>query len=199
MYIDGILVDHRHRRGSSRLLSVYGADTGSIILQIGLVYAVQHAMLVGLLLPWQPIATSSLPWTWLDTVATIASTSGLLIAWLADNSLHRFVSSKMRSWAQDRRGEDVLRTGLWGICRHPNHFGEQLWWWGAALFAVAVGGRWTLMGTAFNSACMLKVCLMGLLECLEYLRSHVATCNVNNFLMDTVERRTTCTMQCCSH
>lgn len=123
-------------------------------VQVFAVYGMQHLMLVGLMLPWYPISTSSTPWQHLDTLAVLLSMAGIVIAALADTSLHEFMSS-------DRKGKPVvLREGLWGISRHPNHLGEQLWWWGAALFAVAAGQAWTLMGTAFNSLCMWKVCAL---------------------------------------
>ena len=114
-------------------------------------YVMQHLMLVGLMLPWCAISTSSMAWQHLDTAAVCVCAAGIGIAALADNSLHDFVSSHHG----DR--SEVLKDGLWGISRHPNHLGEQLWWWGAALFAVAVGQPWTLIGTAFNSLCMWKV------------------------------------------
>lgn len=121
-------------------------------VQVFAVYVMQHLMLVGLMLPWYAISTASTPWQHLDTAAVLVSASGIGIAALADNSLHAFVSS-------DRKGRpEVLREGLWNISRHPNHLGEQLWWWGAGLFAVAVGQPWQLIGTAFNSLCMWKVC-----------------------------------------
>jgi steroid 5-alpha reductase family enzyme len=49
------------------------------------------------------------------------------------------------------------RAGLWRYSRHPNYFGEQLWWWSLGLFAAAVGRPWALAGAAFNSACMVGV------------------------------------------
>lgn len=125
--------------------------TLACILQVLTVYLMQHLMLVGLMLPWSAISTSSTPWRHLDTAAVLVSAAGIGIATLADNALHSFVSSH-----GDHRCE-VLREGLWGISRHPGHLGEQMWWWGAGLFAVAAGQPWTLVGTAFNSLCMWKV------------------------------------------
>lgn len=45
----------------------------------------------------------------------------------------------------------------------PNYVGEQLWWWGLALFGVAAGGDallWTLGGTFFNSVILAVVTVM---------------------------------------
>ena len=117
-------------------------------VQLFAVYGMQHLMLVGLALPWHGIASSDQPWGWIDAVATGVGATGIAIAAAADNTLHAHVQQGC---------VDVLRTGWWGVSRHPNHFGEQLWWWGAWLFAVAAGGAWSVVGTAFNSLCMLEV------------------------------------------
>ncbi len=61
-------------------------------------------------------------------------------------------------------------TGVWRYSRHPNYVGEQLWWWGLAVFAVACGGgghggggggwqhAWVFVGPLFNSVCMVCWC-----------------------------------------
>ena len=45
----------------------------------------------------------------------------------------------------------ILNTGLWKYSRHPNYFGEQLWWWSLALFAIQAGQWWAIAGTFLNS------------------------------------------------
>ena len=46
-----------------------------------------------------------------------------------------------------------------------SYFGEQLWWWGLALWAVRLGQAWMLVGALFNSICMVGAWLL-LLWCL---------------------------------
>jgi len=45
----------------------------------------------------------------------------------------------------------ILEKGLWYYSRHPNYFGEQLWWWSLGIFAVRCGQSWALIGTIINS------------------------------------------------
>ena len=47
-------------------------------------------------------------------------------------------------------------AGLWRYSRHPNHVGEQLFWWGISLFAVSSQDYWTLVGPLFNTICMVR-------------------------------------------
>ena len=56
-----------------------------------------------------------------------------------------------RRKAQNKPKLLLLNTGLWKYSRHPNYFGEQLWWWSLALFAVQVGQPLAIVGTFFNS------------------------------------------------
>lgn len=69
----------------------------------------------------------------------------------------------------------MLQEGLWAVSRHPNHLGEQMWWWGVALFAVAAGSPWTIVGTLFNSVCMCQVrYLHGISSCTLQHSAHAA-------------------------
>jgi len=39
----------------------------------------------------------------------------------------------------------VLDTGLWALCRHPNYFGESLFWWGTYIVNYSAGRIWTIV------------------------------------------------------
>lgn len=51
----------------------------------------------------------------------------------------------------------VLDEGLWHYSRHPNYFGEQMWWWGLAGYSWIVGQGWATIGTVVNSAVLAQV------------------------------------------
>jgi steroid 5-alpha reductase family enzyme len=78
----------------------------------------------------------------LDAVAVLVTASAIAVETRADAELRRF---RQRV---DRRPEDVLETGLWAYSRHPNYFGEILFWWGLYLFALSASParRWTGVG-----------------------------------------------------
>jgi steroid 5-alpha reductase family enzyme len=66
---------------------------------------------------------------WLDYVAATATATAILIELLGDLQLHRFL--------EHRKEGEIMKTGLWAYSRHPNYFGEWLFWAGLALFGVA--------------------------------------------------------------
>jgi steroid 5-alpha reductase family enzyme len=41
-----------------------------------------------------------------------------------------------------------MAKGLWAYSRHPNYFGEVMFWWGLFLFGLAadLGYWWTIIG-----------------------------------------------------
>jgi steroid 5-alpha reductase family enzyme len=66
---------------------------------------------------------------WLDYVAATATATAILIELVGDIQLHRFL--------EHRKEGEIMKTGLWAYSRHPNYFGEWLFWAGLALFGVA--------------------------------------------------------------
>lgn len=65
-----------------------------------------------------------------DWIATIIGFSAIAIETISDQQLHDYVKTK-----PDRL--NVFKSGLWQYSRHPNYFGEILFWWGLYFFALA--------------------------------------------------------------
>lgn len=123
-------------------------------------YASQHLMLVGLCLPLYAIYSSDRPWSLWDTGATAVCLFSIGFAYVADTQLRRFMVENARRKAAGEKPILLLDSGVWAYSRHPNYFGEQLWWWGLAIFAWGLGHFWVTIGAAFNSACMFYVTIL---------------------------------------
>ena len=85
------------------------------------------------------VAMDAQPLNWLDYVAAVVTATAILIELVADIQLHRFLNH--------RKEGEIMKTGLWAYSRHPNYFGEWLFWAGLALFGSpqyrqAGGGRY---------------------------------------------------------
>ena len=78
---------------------------------------------------------------WLDLAASAVIVSTIWIEASADYQLKVFVSRR-------RSITENITTGLWAYSRHPNYFGEVLFWWGLYLFSLAADFSywWTIIG-----------------------------------------------------
>lgn len=63
----------------------------------------------------------------IDLIALLITALAILIEGVADNQLRKFRLNNTE------KGK-ILNTGLWAYSRHPNYFGEMLFWWGLFLF-----------------------------------------------------------------
>jgi steroid 5-alpha reductase family enzyme len=128
--------------------------------QFLVVHAVQHLMLVGLSLPFWAIAFREVVIGALDVAFFALAATGIAVARAADTQLDRFM---LENEARRARGEakiPVLDRGIWRASRHPNYFGEQLFWWSIAGFGLVCGEPWVVVGTAFNSVVLAAVTVM---------------------------------------
>jgi steroid 5-alpha reductase family enzyme len=92
------------------------------------------------------------PFTYLDGVATIITAAAVCIEYLADRQLYRFV-------ARRKDPKEFIESGLWALSRHPNYFGEVLFWWGLYLFSVAADPSvwWLVLGPLAITALFLFI------------------------------------------
>jgi steroid 5-alpha reductase family enzyme len=63
----------------------------------------------------------------------------------------------------DNKGK-VLNTGFWKYSRHPNYFGDSAVWWAYALFSIAAGSYWQIIGSVIMTLLIIKVSGVALLE-----------------------------------
>jgi len=96
----------------------------------------------GCLSAWAALDARALarPFGVVDVVAALVTGLAIFYEATADRHLRRFVRSRPGP-------EAILDTGLWAYSRHPNYFGEVLFWWGLFLFVLAATpGRWWVVG-----------------------------------------------------
>jgi steroid 5-alpha reductase family enzyme len=125
------------------------------------VYVPQQFMLVGLTLPWYAIQFREAPVGPLDWALFAFALAGLAIAHVADSSLDAFMRANVEREARGEAKAPLLESGLWSWSRHPNYFGEQLFWWSLAGFGIMLGVPWVAAGTALNSCVLAAVTVMG--------------------------------------
>jgi steroid 5-alpha reductase family enzyme len=92
------------------------------------------AWVFGGMLPAFPALTRT-GFTIVDIAAMLVTGTAIAVEAIADLQLRRHLRSP-------HRPEDILATGLWSVCRHPNYLGEVLFWWGIFLFGVAADPHW---------------------------------------------------------
>jgi steroid 5-alpha reductase family enzyme len=129
-------------------------------VQFFYVYVAQQFMLVGLTLPFYAIEFRDAPLGVGDWVLAALALSGLWIAHTADTSLDSFMRRNAEAGAQGDTTSVIFDRGIWGWSRHPNYFGEQLFWWSIAGFGVLLGLPWVIAGTLLNSCVLAVVTVM---------------------------------------
>lgn len=98
---------------------------------------------LGMLPMYAAVALSNKPLGILDIIALIAGVTAVSIQLIADRQLHHFIAN--------RKPGQIIEHGLWGWSRHPNYFGEILFWISLALFGLSAwpqGWWWQILGAA---------------------------------------------------
>ena len=70
----------------------------------------------------------------LDWIALVVGVAAAVIEFIADEQMRRFARTKSPG--------DLMDSGMWRYSRHPNYFGEILFWWSLWFFALAAAPAW---------------------------------------------------------
>lgn len=121
------------------------------------VFLLQGALIMIVSLPLLHIQTTLTQFWWLDYVAIVIWVIGFVFEAGGDYQLYRFKQNL------NNKGK-VLNTGFWRYTRHPNYFGDAAVWWSCALFSIAAGGYWQIIGSIIMTLLIIKVSGVAMLE-----------------------------------
>jgi steroid 5-alpha reductase family enzyme len=81
------------------------------------------------------------PFGFIDIAAVLITAIAIFLEILADQQLYKFIKTR-------KNNDKIIINGLWAYSRHPNYFGEILFWWGLYLFAIAadISFYWAIIG-----------------------------------------------------
>lgn len=122
-------------------------------------FLLQGALIMIVSLPLLGInsSTGSGNLIWLDYLGIIVWLIGFTFEAGGDYQLMRF--------KQDASNKgNVLNTGFWKYTRHPNYFGDSAVWWAYAIFSIAAGSYWQIIGSIIMTLLIIKISGVALLE-----------------------------------
>ncbi|MBQ8292603.1 MAG: DUF1295 domain-containing protein [Bacilli bacterium] len=78
-------------------------------------------------------------------IAIVITVAAIIIESVADYQMHKFLKV--------RKNNELINAGLWKRSRHPNYFGEILFWWGIYLVMLSLNeNMWVLfLGPMLNT------------------------------------------------
>lgn len=132
-------------------------EPGFAFKSLYIVFGLQGLLAWIIALPLLPAITSATELGVVDAFAAALWVAGFIFEAGGDLQLARFKADP------DNKGK-VLDRGLWGLTRHPNYFGDFCVWWAYYLFAVSVGGWWSIASPILMSILLLKVSGVAMLE-----------------------------------
>ncbi len=91
-------------------------------------------------------------------IGAVIACFGLGYESLSDWQLKEFLAEK-------RAEQSVCNIGLWRFSRHPNYFGESVFWWGMWLSSLSLGAPvWTIAAPVGLTVLLLRVSGVSMME-----------------------------------
>jgi steroid 5-alpha reductase family enzyme len=95
------------------------------------VYILQGFLLLIIAIPIFLINNSPPELNFLTIIGLIISLSGLIYETIGDLQLRSFLKNK-------KKNVEIMKEGLWKYSRHPNYFGESVFWFGISIIAFQI-------------------------------------------------------------
>ncbi len=119
----------------------FGAPAYWIVSFLGFHFFPTVLVFLGCLSLYPVLAAPLLHFRLLDLAAAAITVLAIWIEARSDRELREFLKTS-------HEPREILQRGLWAWSRHPNYFGEVLFWWGLYLFALAANPAfwWAAVG-----------------------------------------------------
>jgi steroid 5-alpha reductase family enzyme len=122
-----------------------------------LVFLLQAVLAAVIVMPVVPILNGM-------RVANLVTYAGFAIAAFGA-AFETIADAQMARFKATRSAPDtVMDRGLWRYSRHPNYFGEAVFWWGIWIASASMGGAWTLFSPLLMTWLLTRVSGVPLLE-----------------------------------
>ena len=122
-----------------------------------LIFLLQAVLATLIVLPVVPVLNGAQDAGALTYVGFAVAVFGVSFETVADWQMARFKATRT---AQDQ----VMDRGLWRYSRHPNYFGESVFWWGIWIASASMGGAWTVFSPLLMTWLLTRVSGVPLLE-----------------------------------
>ncbi len=122
-----------------------------------LVFLLQAVLATVIVLPVVPVLNGAQDAGALTYIGFVVAAFGASFETVADWQMARFKATRT---AQD----EVMDRGLWRYSRHPNYFGEAVFWWGIWIASASMGGAWTVFSPLLMTWLLTRVSGVPLLE-----------------------------------
>lgn len=95
-------------------------------------------------IPYWYIINSKQALNWIDLTGLGLILTGILMETIADYQLRLYVFKAKVNTSLTKTGTDeklCMNHGLWSLCRHPNYFGDFLYWLGLYVVGLGAGAK----------------------------------------------------------
>lgn len=130
---------------------------GFVWKSLYLVFLLQAALAFVIAMPLLPALNGAREGNALTMLGIGVAAFGALFETVADAQMARFKAAPSSPGA-------VMDRGLWHWSRHPNYFGESVFWWGVWLASASLDGAWTMFSPLLMTWLLLRVSGVPLLE-----------------------------------